>query len=189
MADKNSEKSFFEQTPVLKIEKTATAVENKSGTLPELLAKFKINGSVIAHCMNELKFGYYENGQFRFADDSELDAKYLLQLRIFNEAEELLLQRNGSSFLARHIKDSADENGAQEYVDSSSPLFGTRDDNAKLPQGFVRLVESGRKISLTIPADKIADNYNLTTRSYIVYDEKTGQAGYGFWRFTSIKAK
>ncbi len=189
MTDNTTEKSFFEQSPSLKIEKANTEVKHETGSLNELLSKFPIDGKVIAHCMNELKFGLYTGGKFVFADDSELDEKYLLQLRIFNSNQELLLQRDGDVFQARYITDTPDDNGSQEYVDSHSPLFGDRDTAAKLPQGFVRLVESGRKISMTIPADKTAKNYLLITRSYITYDEKTGQAGYGFWRFVSIEAR
>lgn len=189
MADNATEKSFFAQSASLKIEKANTDIKQDIGSLDKLLGKFPIDGQVIAHCMNELKFGTYNGGKFIFADESALDEKYLLQLRIFNANQELLLQRDGGVFQARYITDTPDDSGSQEYVDSSSPLFGDRDTAAKLPQGFVRLLESGRKIFMVIPADKMAKNYLLTTRSYITYDEKTGQAGYGFWRFVGIESR
>lgn len=189
MADNATEKSFFTQSASLKIEKANTGIKYDRGSLDELLGKFSIDGKVTAHCMNELKFGYYTGGKFVFADASALDVKYLLQLRIFNADQELLLQRDSDIFQARYITDTPDDSGSQEYVDSGSPLFGGRDTAAKLPQGFVRLVESGRKISMIIPAEKTAKNYLLITRSYITYDAKTGQAGYGFWRFVAIEAR
>ena len=52
---------------------------------------------------------------------------------------------------------------------------------------FVKLQESGRKISLIIPSEDRAKYYALVTRSYITFDEKTGQAGIGYYRYLDIR--
>lgn len=201
MAEKKN--SFFNTDSSLKIKTIYTKIQPElgaaieCGSLDDMLNAFQLKGErykVIAYCMNELLFGYYKNGSFTFSRetiDKKYLSRYLMQMRIFNENEELLLQRDGAEFRARYIADAAIERNGYaktECVDSSSPLFG-KPDGENSRQGFVQLKEGGRKMRMTIPAEKGSSVYLLKTRSYIVYDDKTGQAGYGFWRFVSIGPK
>lgn len=133
--------------------------------------------------VNEFKLGYYELGQFIFADASLVDEKFLLELRIFNEQQELHVVRKGTGLHVSIITDNKEGNTLT--VDSSSQIFGKRVE-ADLPEGFVRLEEPGRKICFTIPATQKADKYYLKTRSYVEMNEKTGQAGFGFSRWVGI---
>lgn len=141
---------------------------------------------VVAHFVNCVRFGYYKNGQFIFADGASLEEKYLLQLRIFNNHEELYIQKRGADYYLQYIND---ESGTKALltVDSSSPFFGRRV-AAALPEGFVELWEAGRKIKLVLPVADVAEKYKLVTRSYIQYDEQTGQAGYAYYRWLDIRA-
>ena len=134
-------------------------------------AKYK----VVAHFVNCVRFGYYEAGKFVFADGAELEEKYLVQLRVFNAEEEVYLQ---------YINDAA---GSEKLttVDSASQFFGHRVASAA-PQGFAELWEAGRKIRLVLPVAEQADEYKLLTRSYVQFDEKTGQAGYAYYRWLDI---
>lgn len=74
-----------------------------------------------------------------------------------------------------------------QVIDDASILFGERINDSKIKDGFAHLVESGRKISLIIPTNEQAKTYALVTRSYIDFDEKTGQAGIGYYRYLDIR--
>lgn len=139
---------------------------------------------VAAHFVNCMRLGYYEDGSFRFAGGEALEEKYLQQLRVFNEREELYLQRQGDKYYLQYINDEQGEESVT-CVDSCSQFFGKRV-QAALPQGFVQLWEPGRKIRLVLPAAELADTYQLVTRSYVQYDAKTGQAGYGCYRWVAV---
>lgn len=181
--------SFFDEEPTLQRRTTTTAITYTSGSIAQILNTCSITGKVIAYSMNELKFGYFTENTCIFADGKPLDEPYLLQLRIFNDNGEILLQKDGSTFQMRHIQDAAEQGKETEYIDIVSPLLGDRNAGAQVPPHFACLFEQGRKISMTIPTDETAKNYLLKTRNYITYDKKTGQAGYGFWRFVDIKAR
>lgn len=190
----HEKQDFFEEINLLQVGKSNVQIEKKVSSFAEALDEYANDNYIaVVHCVNEIKFGYYKNKQFYFADDKSLEEKYILQARLFNQDKELLLQRKENTFLVRFINDNSendyDNKNEMEYVDSKSPLFGDRDTKAKLPQGFVRLVEKGRKLSMIIPTDEVAKKYLLKTRSYIGYDEKTGQAGYKFWRYLALEAR
>ena len=133
--------------------------------------------------VNEFKLGYYESGKFIFADGGLVEEKFLLELRVFNDYQELHVVRKGTALHASIITEN--KQGDTIAVDSSSQIFGERVE-ADVPDRFVRLEEPGRKIAFTIPVDKKADKYYLRTRSYVEQNEKTGQAGFGFSRWVGI---
>lgn len=137
---------------------------------------------VVAHFVNCVRLGYYTSGKFIFADGADLKEKYLLQLRVFNAVEEVYLQKQGVGYYLQYINDEAGKE-AVPTVDSISQFFGHR---IASKEGFVELWEAGRKIKLVLPVAVAADEYNLLTRSYVVYDEKTGQAGYAYYRWLDI---
>ena len=83
---------------------------------------------VLIKYMNTLKFGSYEGREkvFTFGNDrmsvEALELPYLLQLRLFNADQEILIQREDGRY---HIRVIQDEKGDDiEAVDSYSPLLG-----------------------------------------------------------------
>ena len=116
-------------------------------------------------------------------------------MRLFNQNEEILIKQDNddidnNTYIARIIKDSKEKKEQKQLVqviDDASILFGERINDSKIKDGFAHLVESGRKISLIIPTNEQAKAYALVTRSYIDFDEKTGQAGIGYYRYLDIR--
>lgn len=172
-------------------------VEDIKGFLQE----YAQNGyKVVLHAMNEIKFGYYNlnnSGEFTFADNHDFDEKYMLQLRIFNQKEEFLVQEDEvqGKYKIQRIVDNVDEKEFENeghlvkatFLDDESPLFGECIKTDNIDENFKFLQEKGRKISLIIPCKEKAKHYALVTRSYINFDEKTGQAGIGYYRYLDIK--
>lgn len=162
-----------------------SVIFSKADTLAQALAlasgkEFKL----IVYLYNEVKLGYFKDNKILFVDAEELDEKYFLQARLFNKNEEIWIQKTEDTFAVRQVTDG--ETGALcTVVDSSSEIFGKALDDIAA-EGFVHLVEPGRKISMIIPAEKGAVRYELTTRSYITYDDCTGQAGFGYYRWVDI---
>ena len=54
--------------------------------------------------------------------------------------------------------------------------------SAAAPAGAAGLLRS----CLVLPVAEQADEYKLLTRSYVQFDEKTGQAGYAYYRWLDI---
>ena len=191
----SEDKNFFAKQGYLQVENmySLKKEEQTDKNLSEYLAE-KAQGSykVVWQAVNELKFGYYNNNdKFIFADEITPSEKYVMQIRLFNNDEEILLQKDGGKYNVRIIKDSinrqTDEDEMVKVVDDASTLFGERTDSRINTKMFVRLVEKGRKISLTIPTEDTAKYYALVTRSYITFDTETGQAGYGYYRYLDIR--
>ncbi len=181
--------NFFAQQAVAgKLTEHKTLLETAfSVTLAAALVKLRgAEYKVVAHFVNCVQFGYYKQGSFYFADGCELKEKYLEQLRIFNLEEELYLQRQGEAWCLQYINDTQGTDSVQA-VDSSSQFFGHSVEGS-FTNGFIKLWEAGRKISLLLPAKQKAERYELVTRSYVQYDAKTGQAGYSTYRWVDIAA-
>ena len=150
---------------------------------------------VIAHFVNAIKMGWIKDSKIIFSDGSEMEERYLLQIRAFNANEEIMLKKSRKGYVARIIKDElSDDVNSVKAVDSTSVLFGENQET--ITDGFVSLYEEGRKIRLVIPTFEIGKKYSLTTRSYITYNEdesyngnvSTHQAGYGYYRYVEISA-
>ena len=142
--------------------------------------------------VNAIKFGYYKDNQFIFAKaNDKISEKYLLTLRLFNESEEIFIQKINNSYHVRTIKDEKLPDKVEEHfieaVDNSSRFFGERQGN--IENNFVKIAETGRKMEFILPVNEEAKHYDLTTRSYITYDDQTGQAGYGYYRYVEIAAE
>ena len=191
----SEDKNFFAKQGYLQVENmySLKKEEQTDKNLSEYLAE-KAQGSykVVWQAVNELKFGYYNNNdKFIFEDNIVPQEKYVMQIRLFNNDEEILLQKDGGKYNVRIIKDSinrqTDEDEMVKVVDDASTLFGERTDSKINTKMFVKLVEKGRKISLTIPTQDTAKYYALVTRSYITFDTETGQAGYGYYRYLDIR--
>lgn len=152
-------------------------------TVLTLLEKYlHQDAQVVAWFNHRVTFGKWENQQLVWAEDLPFDDKQFLELRAFNENEELYLQENGN---VRYISDN-DGKDIIEYVDSYSHLWGERTE--KTENGFVKLRDEGRKLQMVVPYAGDAKNYELYLRSYIGYDGKTGQAGYTAYRYLKIVA-
>lgn len=164
-------------------------IYNIQRPLDDILGKIAVNDyKVLLQSVNEMKFGYYNEHRFIFSDNKNIIQKYLVQVRMFNELEEILILRNKDEYYVRMIKDETNEESKLiETVDSTSVLFGKVIKNENLPKGFVELYDKGRKIERIIPSAVESDYYTLITRSYIEYNNKTGQAGYGYYRYVDIK--
>lgn len=193
----NKTENFFKEQEYLHINEINSIKyeEEIKISLKDFLAQ-KAQGcyKVIWRAVNELKFGYYNrenSGVFTFYDNIVPDEKYLLNLRLFNEDEEIMIRKDNFRCIARIIKDDADEQTEKvkkvQIVDDASTLFGERAKRQLASDIFVKLVEKGRKISMIIPTSDNAEYYALVTRSYITFDEKTGQAGYGYYRYLDIR--
>lgn len=182
------DKFFSGQEAVCNVQKHKAVIKTKmQATLAEALALLQdTDYKVAAHFANCVRFGYYKSGKFIFADGAELEEKYLVQLRIFNNLEEIYLQKQAAGYYMQYINDAAGATNVQT-VDSASQFFGHKVEQA-LTEGFVELWEAGRKIKLVLPVADAAEKYKLVTRSYIMYDEQTGQAGYAYYRWLDIRA-
>lgn len=199
---KNLKESFFKQENYLTVQENIYSIkEEYTGikNIQEFLNQYAKNQyKVVIHAVNEIKFGYYNlqaDNNFTFADDKAIEEAYILQMRLFNQNEEILIKQDNddidnNTYIARIIKDSKEKKEQKQLVqviDDASILFGERINDSKIKDGFAHLVESGRKISLIIPTNEQAKAYALVTRSYIDFDEKTGQAGIGYYRYLDIR--
>lgn len=183
--------NFFAQRPILQSHNITTAVQETihHGKLDDIL-KETAQGQykTAVFLVNKACFGRYDANGFTFADGSQFDEKYLVELRLFNDAEEIYIRKTNGKYLVRKISDNTDSGTLTEVIDTESNLFGTADTNADLPNGYTCLAEQGRKIKMTIPTDTQSDHYALKTRSYIDYDRQTGQASLAYYRFVDITA-
>ncbi len=186
----DKEKTFFEEESVLKAQTYNVEKEEEYITQPylEILAgKTASEGiyQVTGHFLYTLKMGWFKHGKLEFSDGEIPDDRYLDEIRLFNDKEEVLLKKAGKGYIVRIIRDT--EGNSVKAVDSVSPVFGHFVEDEKLPAGFARVCEPGRKVVLILPVEDAAASYSVRTRSYITYNEKaTGQAGYGFFRYVSI---
>lgn len=194
----------------LKAEKTRQEKQEKSFTfdigreftpyIEELCREYMPESSAKAvawlnHCV---VFGIYENGKVTWGEDRDLSGRQFIEIRIFNDNEELYIGKNK----IRYIKDSpADSNAPEkettEYVETRSRLWGKLD--KKLSAKFIVLYDKERQIRMTVPFAGNSEYYELVLRSYIDYNDKeaatdkkvqkTGQAGYAYYRYADIKTK
>lgn len=182
---------FFKASSVLKhnnykvVREKSDAFQNPVEYLKELSGKYY----VLAKSYNKLVFGILSDGSLSLSDGKEIELKYLLSLRAFNEKEDVLFELRNQSWYMVKVQDELTVEAEAEgkvycAVDSISPLFG---DCKSESNGFAELVEKGRKIILRVPSLPGDGLYALVTRSYIEYSEVTGQAGYGFYRLVGLE--
>ncbi|MBR5163658.1 MAG: TIGR03984 family CRISPR-associated protein [Schwartzia sp.] len=167
--------------PNVHIEATPEALE------AELKKHGLLRGIAVVWQMQSVLWGRAEDGRLSFSDGGSLTPEYWQELRIFNEDAELHLTRRGGVLFGRFRSDIGGDK-AFEYVETSSPLWGVRDENQNgVPDGYVRLRDDGRGIEMIVPCGDVnAEQYGLVTRNYIEADEDTKQAGYTDYRFVRI---
>ena len=142
--------------------------------------------NVVVWQVHGIVWGCWQNGSLKLAGDVAKNCSLWLELRVFNEEEELHLKKSGDLWLGRWRKDGVGE--ATEYVDSISRFWGEMVEAADLPEGYMKLEDAARKLKQILPqAEERAKYYGLVTRSYIGY-EATGQAGYADYRYVRIAA-
>lgn len=168
-------------------ERLAVSLERKEAALCEKLEVLGMKeANVVVWQVHGITWGRWQNGSLKLAGDAAKKCSLWLELRVFNEEEELHLKKSGDLWLGRWRKDGAGE--ATEYVDSISRFWGEMVETADLPEGYMKLEDAARKLKQILPqAEERAKYYGLVTRSYIGY-EATGQAGYADYRYVRIAA-
>ena len=168
-------------------ERLAVSLARKEAALCEKLEVLGMKeANVVVWQVHGITWGRWQNGSLKLAGDAEKKCSLWLELRVFNEEEELHLKKSGDMWLGRWRKDGAGE--ATEYVDSISRFWGERVEAADAPEGYMKLEDAARKLKQILPqAEERAKYYGLVTRSYIGY-EATGQAGYADYRYVRIAA-
>jgi len=168
-------------------ERLAVSLERNETALCEKLETLGMKeANVVVWQVHGITWGRWQNGSLKLAGDAAKKCSLWLELRVFNEEEELHLKKSGDLWLGRWRKDGAGE--ATEYVDSISRFWGERVEAADAPEGYMKLEDAARKLKQILPqAEEHAKYYGLVTRSYIGY-EATGQAGYADYRYVRIAA-
>lgn len=168
-------------------ERLAVSLARKEAALCEKLETLGMKeANVVVWQVHGITWGRWQNGSLKLAGDAAKKCSLWLELRVFNEEEELHLKKSGDMWLGRWRKDGAGE--ATEYVDSISRFWGEMVETADLPEGYMKLEDAARKLKQILPqAEERAKYYGLVTRSYIGY-EATGQAGYADYRYVRIAA-
>ena len=168
-------------------ERLAVSLARKEAALCEKLEVLGMKeANVVVWQVHGITWGRWQNGSLKLAGDAAKKCSLWLELRVFNEEEELHLKKSGDMWLGRWRKDGAGE--ATEYVDSISRFWGEMVEAADLPEGYMKLEDAARKLKQSLPqAEERAKYYGLVTRSYIGY-EATGQAGYADYRYVRIAA-
>ena len=168
-------------------ERLAVSLARKEAALCEKLETLGMKeANVVVWQVHGIVWGCWQNGSLKLAGDVAKNCSLWLELRVFNEEEELHLKKSGDLWLGRWRKDGAGE--ATEYVDSISRFWGEMVEAADLPEGYMKLEDAARKLKQILPrAEERAKYYGLVTRSYIGY-EATGQAGYADCRYVRIAA-
>lgn len=141
----------------------------------------------------ELVWGTWDGHAAELSDGSAIEPRLVLELRLFNETEELHLTRCGKAFRGRHVRDlpageTADGARAWDRTDLLARFWGHETADENCPRGYVTLEDKERDIEMKVPcAQPGADDYGLLTRNYVgTACEETGQAGYVDVRFVAI---
>ena len=169
-------------------ERLAVSLARKEAALCEKLETLGMKeANVVVWQVHGIVWGCWQNGSLKLAGDVAKNCSLWLELRVFNEEEELHLKKSGDLWLGRWRKDGAGE--ATEYIDSIARFWGKRVESAAdVPEGYMKLEDTARKLTQTLPkVEESAKYYGLVTRSYIGY-EATGQAGYVDYRYVRITA-
>lgn len=143
-------------------------------------------GVFVAWQIQSIVWGKFDGEKLLLKENLQPNFNDWLECRIFNEQEEFHLKRSGKNFVGRYIRDEA--GAGKFYVDSFARLWGERDKNFST-DGWIKLEDKPRKISMEIPCDDGNKKYyGLLTRNYIGSDDATGLSGYVDYRFVAIES-
>lgn len=172
----------------LEIKKSQTIFESvtckiSAYEIEKILAeKFQQNEGILAAWqIQNIVFGKIENGKLKLKSGLP-EVENFLECRIFNEVEELHLKNISGEFRGRYVRDGVGEE--KFFADSFTRFWGKFQTSEN---GFVKLVDSERKLCLEIPTEVQAEYYGLLTRNYIDSDKETGLSGYVDYRFLKIE--
>ncbi len=152
--------------------------------------KFAGEGVYIAYLFNKVTIGKYSDGKFINRENEDINAEYLIRLRIFDKDKELLIYRteekkeNNTLFKFRLRTDTEGEETF--FTEANQVLFGTDIDESKSGKGYTTIIED-RGTEITLPF-KIAGIYTeknrikIKTKHYIEFDGNDN-AGYIDARF------
>ena len=139
------------------------------------------HGMFVAWQIQNVVFGKMENYRLTLKNGLP-EVKNFLECRIFNEVEELHFKNFSGELRGRYVRDGV---GKDNYFADSFARFWGKFQTSE--NGFVKLIDSERKLCLEIPTDEQAEYYGLLTRNYIGSDEETGLSGYVDYRFLKIE--
>ncbi len=164
---------------------TRRTITAPAASLLELARHYMTGDSTIGVWqLHEVRWGRLTDGTIHLYENAPVEEAYIQEVRIFNANEELHLYRRQDSYTGRYVRDEGAE--AVSYVDSFSRLWGER--QGEVQDGFVTLRDAQRFLQMPVPVDAVGTTYGLVTRNYIHVDEKTGQAGFGDYRYVRIDA-
>ena len=157
---------------------------HEEGTLQDIVPRYiKGTADVAVWQRQRIVCCIFDGQAIQLAGQGAFEEEQVLEVRIFNEKEELHLWRRGSAYEGRYVADG--EGDSQSHVDCLARLWGH---TTACDGTFATLTDKERFLELTVPCHEKADYYGLVTRNYIEADEKTGQAGYCDYRFVRIEA-
>lgn len=169
---------------------TRTAVDvpaTAEGLAEAIQAAGFLDAAAVCWQIHRLTFAAVRDGKLQCPDGNALRPELLLEARIFNDAAELHVKKQGNRLRGRVLTDDAKTpTEPTDYVDSLARLWGKRAGDA--PADWLTLKDDDRKLALTIPApeDTSATYYGLVTRSYVGVHPETAQAGYTDMRYVAI---
>lgn len=151
--------------------------------LYQFLGNLRHGAAVIVWYMQGIVSGRWQDKELLLLD-SAVEPEKLLEMRAFNEQEELFIQKQGTQWMCRYILDGEGETNT-DYIDTEAPLWGqVRETDGQ----SVTMVDEGRKLKLRLPYEGAAepgDYCFLRTRNYILR-LSDGQAGFGDYRYISV---
>ena len=106
-------------------ESLCVRVARSEAALCEKLEELGVKeADVVVWQVQGIAWGRWKDGALRLAGDAAKKCALWLELRIFNEEEELHLKKSGGQWIGRRRKDGAGE--MVEYIDSISRFWGER---------------------------------------------------------------
>ena len=123
------------------------------------------------------------DGHFLLPDEAQ-DVTLWLEARLFNTNAEIHLWRNGDVFHVRYVRDG--ESGSETFFCDSFSRFWGEEQSSN--DGFVKLTDRRRKLTMLIPASPGCGWYGLRTRNYIGTEKNTGIAGFVDYRYVAIES-
>lgn len=139
------------------------------------------SATVVLWTVNEIVWGTWQEGIFLMVNEENFDFDKILELRIFNEKEELHLWKAKKRLVGRFLRDAGNE--PSEYVDAISRFWGEH----VHAENAWKLEDIPRKLEMHLPKqDAEANYYGLVTRNYVECNKVTHQAGYADYRFVAI---
>lgn len=176
----------------LELKQTGSTSEPVKGiSIGELKTKlssvFPKKGFVVAYLDNRVLIGRWENGDFKFHDNQNIEEKFIQKIRIFNESQEFFSWRTKSGFDGRLRKDD-DQGKGTFLVVAEQVLVGTKAKNKA--DGFAEISEEKRGAQLMVPlanieVDDKEKRLFIKTHNYIGYNP-AGQATYTDCRFVAF---